>query len=682
MSFFFIYLIKLSVSLSVVFIFYHFILQKLTFYNHNRWYLLGYTLLSFFIPFINISAVLEKNNWNTNDAVTWIPVIHTTTEPGLPENTPGAFNVWAMIISIIAAGMIIMFVRLLLQLLSFHRMMKKALPVSTEGMNLYQVNENIIPFSFGNSIFINRHLHNKKELEEIIRHEFVHVKQRHSLDIIWAELLCLVNWFNPFAWMLRRSIRQNLEFIADHKVLENGINKKEYQYLLLKVIGNNQYSIAAQFNFSSLKKRIAMMNKLKSAKVHLLKFLFLMPVVIVMLLAFRSKYEHSVIPAGRNTIQDTLPAKPKLPDAILSIGLMQSREDAGSTDPIQQKLHGLVGVKRKDGGIEVYDLDSKEHRDAFEKKYGVKLEDLIPPPPPPPMPAKPVEGVIPAVPVAPVAPVRNGQIFSVTTPMAETVGKEINLSGISNEYEITDKKAVIKLKNGTIEKYDLSNKKERAAFEKKYGKIIHVNTNINTNAKVNVNTNVNATVDVTPVAVTVDGKTITSTVAPVTIVGVHSATTVIAPALVTGKLSATSVTPAALTGKLSATSITSSPIRSAVSGTTVITPMATTEGVTVIDDYGPTITGKEDIMIVITSKTTRQELEDYKKKMKEKGIELSYDKVEYNDKGLLVSISGTMKAEDGQSNFVAADFDALVLARIKQGEKNWFKVSVKDKKVI
>jgi beta-lactamase regulating signal transducer with metallopeptidase domain len=184
--------------------------------------------------------------------------------------------------------MFIMLVRLLLQLLSFRRMMKKALPVSTDGMNLYQVNENIIPFSFGNSIFINRHLHNEKELEEIIRHEFVHVKQRHSLDIIWAELLCLVNWFNPFAWMLRRSIRQNLEFIADHKVLENGINKKEYQYLLLKVIGNNQYSIATQFNFSSLKKRIAMMNKLKSAKLHLLKFLFVMPVVIVMLLAFRT----------------------------------------------------------------------------------------------------------------------------------------------------------------------------------------------------------------------------------------------------------------------------------------------------------------------------------------------------------------------------------------------------------
>src|SRR5258705_12263746 len=123
MSFFFIYILKLSVSLSVVFLFYHLVLQKLTFYNHNRWYLLGYTLLSFFIPFVNISAVLEKNNWNTNDVVTWIPVIHTTTGSGLPENTASAFNVWNAVILIIVAGMVIMLVRLLLQLLSFHRMM-------------------------------------------------------------------------------------------------------------------------------------------------------------------------------------------------------------------------------------------------------------------------------------------------------------------------------------------------------------------------------------------------------------------------------------------------------------------------------------------------------------------------------------------------------------------------------
>ena len=128
-------------------------------------------------------------------------------------------------------------------------------------------------------------------MQEIVRHEFVHVKQKHSIDILWSELLCIVSWYNPFSWLLKRSIRQNLEFIADSKVLEGGMNKKEYQYLLLKVIGNNHFSIASKFNFSSLKKRIAMMNKMKTARMHIVKFLFILPLVAVLLIAFRKK-EH------------------------------------------------------------------------------------------------------------------------------------------------------------------------------------------------------------------------------------------------------------------------------------------------------------------------------------------------------------------------------------------------------
>src|SRR6185369_4807428 len=111
------------------------------------------------------------------------------------------------------------------------------------------------------------------------------------LDILWAEFICIFNWYNPFAWLIRRAVRQNLEFIADDKVLQNGIDRKQYQYLLVKVIGNNQFSIAQKFNFSSLKKRIAMMNKMKSAGVHLLKFLFILPLVAVLLVAFRNNYE-------------------------------------------------------------------------------------------------------------------------------------------------------------------------------------------------------------------------------------------------------------------------------------------------------------------------------------------------------------------------------------------------------
>ena len=140
--------------------------------------------------------------------------------------------------------------------ISFRKMMRKAEWIPAEGMNIYQINEAIIPFSFGNSIFINSTQHTENELREIIRHEFIHVKQKHTADILWAELMCMLNWYNPFAWALKNAMRQNLEFIADHQVLENGVDKKQYQYLLLKVIGNDQFSIAQKFNFSSLKKNV------------------------------------------------------------------------------------------------------------------------------------------------------------------------------------------------------------------------------------------------------------------------------------------------------------------------------------------------------------------------------------------------------------------------------------------
>jgi beta-lactamase regulating signal transducer with metallopeptidase domain len=227
---FVIYILKLSVGLAVVFLFYRLLLHRLTFYNWNRWYLLGYTLLAFFIPFLDISPVLEKQSWSHNTIVQWVPLIGDAASSEITTVHPGNFfTTWSIVCLLLLAGMAIMLLRLLVQFISFRRMLKKADFLSDVGMKIFHVDENIIPFSFGNSIFVNRHLHTETELQEIIRHEFVHVKQAHSIDIIWGEVLCLLNWYNPFAWMLKRSIRQNLEFIADYKVLENGIAKKEYQ---------------------------------------------------------------------------------------------------------------------------------------------------------------------------------------------------------------------------------------------------------------------------------------------------------------------------------------------------------------------------------------------------------------------------------------------------------------------
>lgn len=299
------YLIKLSICLAVVYLFYQLFLRRLTFYNWNRWYLLGYSALSFIIPVIDIMPQLRKREMTEAAIIAWIPS-WSYTQPE-SKNFFETLSYWDWAIIILILGSLFFLIRFLTRLYSFLLIKNKATLVTKHHPFLYQLNENINPFSFGNAIFINQYLHSDADLEEIIRHEFVHVKQNHTIDIVFAELLCITNWFNPFAWLIRHGIKQNLEFIADDKVVQNGFDKKEYQYLLLKVMGNKQFTFTNHFNFSNLKKRIAMMNTLKTAKVHLVKFLFLLPVVAVLLLSFRKEMQKVETPLNVSVAKDTIP---------------------------------------------------------------------------------------------------------------------------------------------------------------------------------------------------------------------------------------------------------------------------------------------------------------------------------------------------------------------------------------
>src|ERR1700748_1148347 len=257
------YLLKLSVSAGVIYAFYYLVLRRLTFYHLNRWYLTGYTLLCLIIPFINVNPIADKADAQL-PALNYIPIVQNIKNyvpPTLSKATPHAFNMWYTLIALLSIGSLVLLVKLAMQMISFVRLKRNAECISDDGTVIYHIDEEIMPFSFGNSIYLNKTLHTEKELEEIIMHEYVHVKQMHSADILVAELFCVLNWYNPFAWLIRHSIRQNLEFIADDNVVRSGIDKKAYQYHLLKVVGIPQYRLANQFNFSSLKKRIIMMNR-------------------------------------------------------------------------------------------------------------------------------------------------------------------------------------------------------------------------------------------------------------------------------------------------------------------------------------------------------------------------------------------------------------------------------------
>ncbi|MGL5920060.1 MAG: TonB family protein, partial [Bacteroidales bacterium] len=174
--------------------------------------------------------------------------------------------------------------RLITDLIRISMLRRKSERISVQGVNCFKLHEDQAPFSFFHWIFINPDNHSASEQQEIITHELSHARQHHSLDVIISELFCIVLWINPFAWLLAREIRQNLEYLADQNVLEAGFNPKNYQYHLLGLT----YTKAAaklynNFNVLPLKNRIRMMNKKRTSRAFSIKYALFAPLAFALL---------------------------------------------------------------------------------------------------------------------------------------------------------------------------------------------------------------------------------------------------------------------------------------------------------------------------------------------------------------------------------------------------------------
>ncbi len=400
------YLLKLSVSIALLYLFYILVLRRLTFYKWNRWYFLLYSVLAFFLPLFNVYGLLQQTALGNSHLVTIIPEISSfnpspfAAKPRPQQAMSG--QDWA--VALLLAGTVFLLLRLAVQYISYRRLRRRSAVLSDGAVKVYESAAGTAPFSFGQSIFIHSGNHTEAELIQIIRHEFVHIQQGHTIDIIWGEIFCAVNWYNPFAWAMRKALRQNLEFIADDKVLQAGLDRKQYQYLLLKVMGTPGFRIVSGFSFQSLKKRIIMMNKVKSAPLHLLKFAFLLPVMAILVLSFRNR----VIKQHENVAPVPAPVLFQITDTVPEMGLdtvpaPNAPKKAGHHNLVPKEYNdflkrnpsvkGLswnnseVIIRLKSGKEERYNLDNTQETDAIGRKYG-KLP--IAPPPPPPPPAAPL----------------------------------------------------------------------------------------------------------------------------------------------------------------------------------------------------------------------------------------------------------------------------------------------------
>lgn len=276
------YLIKASISLALFYGLYMLLLRKDTFFRLRRFYFLFSIAFSLLFPFLMIE-VTAKEEVPVQIPVYWLSQIEVS---AMPTQQVSVID-WKLI-ALYAIGTVslIYALRFIMQLFCILKLKVSHDSEKLDTCCIVKIKDRkISPFSFFRWIFIGSQIDGEEKLKEIIAHEMVHVRQLHSVDVLLAEIVCILFWWNPFVWLLKKEIKINLEYLADEGVLKEGFSPKEYQYILLQVSNvNTGIPIINNFNVSQLKKRITMMNKNRTSLGKATKYLLLVPVVFVLLL--------------------------------------------------------------------------------------------------------------------------------------------------------------------------------------------------------------------------------------------------------------------------------------------------------------------------------------------------------------------------------------------------------------
>lgn len=296
------YILNVALILAGCFIFYKALLQKETFFPLNRFILLGCLALSFSIPFIPIpeqwslrtaaisTPIIEQSIKNESQKQTTDLVSKPTTESAAQNisttSSTSIFKEISFIKVLIWAywlGVIVFAINFIVQLfILIYRAYSR--PVIKDGRyRIIELSGDQAPCSFGNNIFINPEKYDWDTYSQIILHEKIHIQQGHSYDIIFAELAIVFQWFNPFAWLYRKAMEDNLEFLTDNELLSHSdVEPASYKMSLVKVSAPHfPISLTTNYNQSILKKRLIMMTAKKSNINSTWKYLFIIPMLLV-----------------------------------------------------------------------------------------------------------------------------------------------------------------------------------------------------------------------------------------------------------------------------------------------------------------------------------------------------------------------------------------------------------------
>ena len=280
----FTYILKVNALLVLFYLVYQLALSKETFYKQSRWFLLSGLFVSLILPFVTFTKIeyIEVKQV-IEESLGVVKISKEVMQEPLLTNQEIVF----LIYGIICFGFLIKTV------FDFIKLFKIINVSNSEKRNkLVYVNTNLVhtPFSFFNYIIFNSDVIHPTELENIIKHEEAHSNQKHSLDTLAAQFFIILFWFNPIVWLYRKSMVQNLEFLADNLAIQHVSDKVYYQRTMLKVSTQaSNISIVNTFNQSSIKKRIIMLNSNQSNRKNAFKYAIVIPVLVAFIMLFQVK---------------------------------------------------------------------------------------------------------------------------------------------------------------------------------------------------------------------------------------------------------------------------------------------------------------------------------------------------------------------------------------------------------
>ncbi|GET25454.1 M56 family metallopeptidase [Prolixibacter sp. NT017] len=277
-----------GISLGLLTLVYFFFLRKETFFRLNRVYLIVSAIFSGILPLLHIPVFLNSASSNLALIASGPRVLEAVdVYGGAGTDTSGIFLSLPLIGLIYFSGILFFTLRFTWKLGQMVLLVRSGEKRKYKGLTIVRLGFETSAFSFFRWLFVGRDFKfGTEESNHILKHEMVHIRQRHSVDVLLLELVVLVQWFNPFIWYLRRAVRENHEFLADALVVNKGISPVRYKAMLIEQVTGIQLQVANNFNYSLLKSRMKMISKIKSPRWAGYKYLIGLMTMLLLVVVF------------------------------------------------------------------------------------------------------------------------------------------------------------------------------------------------------------------------------------------------------------------------------------------------------------------------------------------------------------------------------------------------------------